>query len=306
MGRLAPASGHNLGVLSLVCFIAGGLLGWGAAQGGTRTQRVWPVVLRAQILLTSATLSLVAAWRLTSAAQLVGPLALAAGLWLMLGATLGTRGGRSRGQGALEAWAVSPNSGFWVVPAAAAFAGSTGAMIAVLANVLTTAWGAVAVHLMRRDAPFRQRRATSWVDQSPVMASVVGLALHAAGPAPAWTADVLVLAGPLLAFSGAALFTGSVVHPHNVGVPRPQHAIRRWAWLTAVRVAYYLLVALAAALASSTPLVVVAVLSGLSAPSFQPIQLAVLYGYRSEIVVAAVRWGWLLAPLGLGLAALLR
>ena len=77
MGRLAPASGHNLGVLSLVCFIAGGLLGWGAAQGGTRTQRVWPVVLRAQILLTSATLSLVAAWRLTSAAQLVGPLALA-------------------------------------------------------------------------------------------------------------------------------------------------------------------------------------------------------------------------------------
>ena len=47
----------------------------------------------------------------------------------------------------------------------------------------------------------------------------------------------------------------------------------------------------------------VAVLSGLSAPSFQPIQLAVLYGYRSEVVVAAVRWGWLLAPLGLGLAA---
>ena len=49
-----------------------------------------------------------------------------------------------------------------------------------------------------------------------------------------------------------------------------------------------------------------AVLSALSAPSFQPIQLAVLYGYRSEVVVAAVRWGWLLAPLGLGLAALVR
>ena len=59
--------------------------------------------------------------------------------------------------------------------------------------------------------------------------------------------------------------------------------------------------------AGSTPLTVVAVLSGLSAPSFQPIQpLAVLYGYRSEMVVAAVRWGWLLAPLGLGLAALVR
>jgi hypothetical protein len=306
LGGPGSASGHNRGVLSLVCFLAGGLLGWGAAQGGARTQRVWPVVLRIQILLTSATLSLVAAWRLTSASQLVGPLALAAGLWLMLGVTLGTRGRRSAGEGSLEAWAVSPNSGFWVVPAAAAFAGSTGTMIAVLANVITTAWSAVAVHLMRRDAPIRQRRATSWVDQSPIVASLVGLLLHVAGPAPSWTADVLVLAGPLLAFSGAALFTGSVVHPHNLSVPRPQHAIRRWASLTVVRVAYYVLVALAASLAGSTPLAVVAVLSALSAPSFQPVQLAVLYGYRSETVVAAVRWGWLLAPLGLALAALVR
>ena len=108
---------------------------------------------------------------------------------------------------------------------------------------------------------------------------------------------MLILAGPLLAFSGAALFTGSVIHPHNLSVPRPPHAIRRWAWLTVHRVAYYLLVALAASLAPSTPLTVVAVLTALSAPSFQPIQLPVLYGYRSEVVVAAVRWGWLLAPL---------
>jgi hypothetical protein len=116
----------------------------------------------------------------------------------------------------------------------------------------------------------------------------------------------LTLAGPLLAFSGAALFTGSVIHPHNLGVPHTDHALRRWTWLTVLRVAYYLVVAVVAGIASSTPLAVVAVLSGLSAPSFQPIQLAVLYGYRSELVVVAVRWGWLLAPLGLGLAALVR
>ncbi len=286
--------------------MVGGLLGWGAARGGTRVQRVWPVVLRVQILVTSATLSLVAAWRLTSAGQLVGPLALAAGMWIMLGAALATRGRRSAGEGSLEAWAVSPNSGFWVVPAATAFAGSAGAMIAVLANVITTAWSAVAVYLMRRDAPFRQRRATSWVDQSPLLASLVGLLLHVAGPAPSWTADVLLLAGPLLAFSGAALFTGSVIHPHNLAVLRPVHAVRRWTWLTVLRVAYYALVVLAAGLASSTSLAVVAVLSGLSAPSFQPVQLAVLYGYRSELVVVAVRWGWLLAPLGLLLAELIR
>jgi hypothetical protein len=179
-------------------------------------------------------------------------------------------------------------------------------MIAVLANVITTAWGAVCVHLMRRDAPVRQRHVTSWVDQSPLVASVVGLLLHLAGPAPDWTSDVLTLAGPLLAFSGAALFIGSVIHPHNLSVPRSEHALRRWTWLTVVRVGYYLLLVLITGLASSSALAVVAALSAFSAPAFQPAQLAVLYGYRSEVVVAAARWGWVLAPVGLGLAALLR
>jgi hypothetical protein len=73
-----------------------------------------------------------------------------------------------------------------------------------------------------------------------------------------------------------------------------------------VRIAYYALVATAAALAGSTALTVVAVLTALSAPSFQPVQLAVLYGYRSQVVVAAVRWGWVLAPLGLVAAAVVR
>jgi hypothetical protein len=89
-------------------------------------------------------------------------------------------------------------------------------------------------------------------------------------------------------------------------VPRTAHAVRRWGWLTVVRIAYYAVVATAAALAGSTALTVVAVLTALSAPSFQPVQLAVLYGYRSEVVVAAVRWGWILAPLGLGAAAIVR
>jgi len=299
-------SGHNRGVLTLAWFMVGGLVGWGSAHGGPVVQRTWPVFLRVQILVTSATLSLVAAWRLTSFGELLGPLALSAGLWLLLGATLLSRGERSAGQSSLEAWAVSPNSGFWVVPTAAAFAGSAGTMIAVLANVITTAWNAVAVHLMRRDAPFPQRRSTTWVDQSPVVASLVGLLLHVVGSAPAWTADVLTLAGPLLAFSGAALFTGSVIHPHNLAVPQTEHALRRWGWLTVLRIAYYALVAAVASLAGSTALAVVAILTALSAPSFQPIQLSVLYGYRSEVVVVAVRWGWILAPFGLGAAALIR
>jgi hypothetical protein len=176
-------------------------------------------------------------------------------------------------------------------------------MIAVLTNVANTAVGAVWIHLMRRDAPINQRRSTSWVDQSPLLASAIGLLLHLVGSAPASTKEILTLAGPLLAFSGAALFAGSAVHPHNLSVERTPHALRRWTWLTAVRVGYYLLIVV---ITSSTPLAIVAALSALSAPSFNPVQLAVLYGYRSSVVNAAVRWGWLLSPFGLGLAALLR
>jgi hypothetical protein len=255
------------------------------------------------MLLTSVTLSVVAAWRLTGVGQLFGPLLLAGGLWVVLAAALLTRGRRSAGESALESWAAGPNSGFWAVPAAAAFAGAAGTMVAVLANVITTFWGFVCVHLMRRDAPFPQRRATTWIDQSPLAASVIGLLLHFGGHAPTSTKEVLTLAGPFLAFSGGALFAGSVAHPHNLSTARPTDALARLAWLTGVRVAYFLLIA---ALTSSKPLAVVAALSALCAPTFQPIQLAVLYGYRSGVVNAAVRWEWALAPFGLGLAALLR
>ncbi len=53
-----------------------------------------------------------------------------------------------------------------------------------------------------------------------------------------------------------------------------------------------------AVLSHAEPVAVVAALSGLGAPSFQPIQLAVLYGYRSGVVTAGVRWGWMVAPVG--------
>ena len=290
-------------MLSLLCFVVGGLIGWSASRGGERLQRAWPVVLRIQILVTSATLSLFAAWRLTALGQLVGPLVLAGGLWFLFIVSVASRGERSPGEASLESWAVGPNSGFWVVPAATAFAGSAGTMIAVLANAANAAENAVCVHLMRRDAPIPQRRSTSWVDQSPLLAVALGLLLHVEGRAPSSSKDILTLAGPLLAFSGAALFAGSVVHPHNMSVPKSSHAVRRWSWLTALRVAYFLLIIVAT---SSTALAVVAALSALSAPSFTPVQQAVLYGFRSGVVNVAVRWGWVLAPFGLGLAALIR
>ena len=264
------------------------------------------MVLRVQILVTSATLSLVAAWRLTSIRELLGPLALAVGLWLMLGATLATRGRRSAGEGSLEAWAVSPNSGFWVVPAATA--------LRRLGRSHDRRPGqrhhdGVVRRVRPSDAP---RRAHPPAALDHLGRSVADPRLGGRAGAPRDRSRP--------GLDGRRVDAGRTPagvlrrRPlQRIGHPPPQprraaleHALRRWTWLAAVRVAYYLVVAVAAGLASSTPLAVVAVLSGLGAPSFQPIQLAVLYGYRSEVVVAAVRWGWLLAPLGLGVAALVR
>ncbi len=110
-------------------------------------------------------------------------------------------------------------------------------------------------------------------------ALVVGLFLHLAGPGPArgsrW---VLVVSGPLLAFVGAALFTGSVLHPHNVDTGRTKAGLRRWLFLSGVRMAWLLPIAADHPL---TGVAVVAVLSALGAPAFNPVQLAVLYRYRT-------------------------
>ena len=98
LGRCGVPAAATIGVCSPWC---GSLwVGWSAGvrpSGGPAVQRAWPVFLRVQILATSATLSLVAAWRLTSVGQLLGPLALSAGMWLLLGATLLSRGERSAG-----------------------------------------------------------------------------------------------------------------------------------------------------------------------------------------------------------------
>jgi len=233
----------------------------------------------------------------------VGPIVVACVGFVILLAAQVTRRGSSPGKAALASWAAFPNGAFWVLPVAGALVGPAATTIAALSNAAYSAPGALCIHLLRRDAPVPQRRATSWIDQSALLAVFVGLLLHLAGPAPEGTKWVLYVAGPLLAFVGAALFTGSILHPHNLAVGFPRIDVRRWLALSAVRVAYFVPVAV---LAGSTALTVIAVLSALGPPAFNPPQLAVLYGYRSGVVNAAARFGWVLLPIGLAAAAVLR
>ena len=163
----------------------------------------------------------------------------------------------------------------------------TASAVAALTNAVYAAPNAVCIHLMRRDAPHPQRRSTSWLDQSMVLAVALGLVLHLSGPAPSASHWVLVVAGPVLAFVGAALYTGSVLHPHNASVDRAVSTIGDGC-SSAVRVGYLLAIAI---ITNSSVVAVIAILSALGPPAFNPPQQAVLYGYRSGVVMVAVRWG---------------
>jgi len=290
-------------LVTVAAYALGALTGSAADRGGPRLRRDWPVYLRLQLVATAGLVTVFAAWRLTAPTQIVAPVLIAAVGWLILLAALATRRRPGGGLAALEGWTAYPNGAFWVLPVAAALVGPAGSMVTALSNAVYAGSNAACIHLMRRDAPIAQRRSTSWIDQSALVALGVGLVLHLAGPAPPLSRGVLDAAGPVLAFVGAALFVGSVLHPHNLGAAVGPDGLRRWLSLSVVRVAG---LALIVAAYRTRTVDVVAVLSALGAPAFSPPQLAVLYGYRSGAVNASARWGWLLLPPGLFLAVLLR
>ena len=232
------------------------------------------------MLATSALLGMVSAWRLANPLEALAPVIITAVAMVVLVVSLVTRGRSTSGQAGLDAWAAYPNGSFWVLPVAGAIAGTSASAIAAISNALYALPNAVVIHLMRHDAPHPQRRSTNWVDQSALLALVVGILLRLSGPAPAASRWVLVVSAPVLAFVGAALFTGSVLHPHNVGVERSAHGIQRWLLLSSLRAGFLTPVAVAT---RSSAVAVVCVLSAFGAPAFNPVQLAVLYGYRSAV-----------------------
>ena len=148
--------------------------------------------------------------------------------------------------------------------------------------------------MLRKHAPIKQQVRTSWIDQSPLIALVVGLLLGVISDAPEWTASVLQWLAPVVAAIGAAVFVGSVLHPSQRIEWRP--GVRVWALLSLARIAMMVPLAF---LAPTEPIAVALVLGAFSIPAFFPSSLSVLYGYTDSVVAASVRLGWIFAPIGL-------
>lgn len=290
--------------MTLVVALAYGLgaaVGWAFSRSG-RIAPAWRIVIRAQLILVSVFVSFLAAWRLTGLAELVWPLlAGALGIALLGAAFLVTPRGSDRpGRAVLRGWAVLPNGGYWVIPVATTIAGASGAVVAVLIDRMMVAVAGGMTWQLRRYAPIPQRTRTSWIDQAPVMALLAGLLANYATDPPDWTTTALLWTAPVLALTGAAVFVGSALHPTQRIPWRP--GARPWATLSALRIALFLPIAL---LAPAPAVATVFALLAFTIPAFFPPQLSVLYGYRDAVVATSVRWGWLFAPIGIAVGALL-
>ncbi len=282
-------------VIVFVAYGVGALLGYAVAHGG-RLVPVWRVFIRANLLLTSIVLSVLAGWRVSGFADLLWPVVVTAVMFVLVGvAYLLTPSSPERpGRAVLRGWSAIPNPGFWLIPVATAIAGAPGAVIAVLIDRVALASFAIWVWVLRKHAPIKQQVRTSWIDQSPLIALVVGLLLGVISDAPEWTASVLQWLAPVVAAIGAAVFVGSVLHPSQRIEWRP--GVRVWALLSLARIVMMVPLAF---LAPTEPIAVALVLGAFSIPAFFPSSLSVLYGYTDSVVAASVRLGWIFAPIGL-------
>jgi len=278
----------------LLGYLIGGSLG-DTASRSERLARVWPRLVRAQVLIASVVLAVVSAWRLSGLNDVVWPVLMVCVFAVMLAVSLATTSGERRaGRATLRTWSTTSNTGFFVLPFAAAFGGPSAVLIAALIDRLGSPLWAVYVALLRRDAPKRQRASTSWIDQSPVIALGVGLVLRLVTPAPDWTAALSLAAAPFMAATGAAVFVGSVLHSSQRMSPRS--GLRSWAMLTLLRVSLFAPIAW---FAPTPAIALVAVLCALTIPAFGPSQMSLVYGYADPVVAASVRYGWFVGAAGL-------
>lgn len=276
-----------------LAYALGLLLGWLATRKGTFAE-VWPNVVRAQMLAAPLLLTVAAVWRLKSFDELLWPIVLASTILVLFAATWSTLTPPLRtAHATLQTMSTAPNSGFFVIPIAAAIGGPVALVIAVLMDRIVILLWSGGIHLLRREAPIAQSRRTGFADQASVIAMLVGLLLRFTGPAPEWTATMALWTAPVLALSGAATFIGSALHPSQRIDYRP--GVPRWLKLVGLRV---LMFAIIAVMVPNHALLVVAVLCALSIPTFTPPQFSALYGYADTVVAAGNRLGWLVGAVG--------
>lgn len=292
-------------VATLACYVAGA----GGALIATRhgTPPWWGRFIRAQFLVAGATLSVAAGWRFRIGEQLVEALAIAGASYLLAAvAVLSRRHGRSdrtMGECLLEAWAVDPNTGYWLIPLATVVAGPSGTIVAVLVDQLVMPIFVLLVNRLRRDAPIPQHARTGVFDYAGPIGFAVGLALAQVTSAPDWTTTVLTVFGTFMAFIGAAMWAGSVRQTlAKLDRPTPE-GWRRYLMLSSVRITACVV---AAVVFWGTPGAPIALLAAFSVPTFFPANASVLYGYHCHVTGIASRYSWCLAPIGLGAAWLAR
>lgn len=256
---------------------------------------IWSTIVRVQVLAAALSLSIVVVWQIDDLDSVLWPALLSSVMVMMtLVAWIRNKGEPSRlAHASLHTWAANSNTAYFAIPIAAALAGPGAAGAAVLMDRISTPLYAFWVWALRRDAPRQQRRRTSWIDQAPLLAMFIGLGLKITGPAPEWTNNVTLLAAPVLAVSGAAVFVASVLHPSQKVPALP--GLGRWAILIGIRIA---LMALIAFFAPTPELAIAAILCGLSIPAFGAPQAATVYGYKDSVVAAGARYGWPIGAVG--------
>lgn len=263
---------------------------------------IWPAIVRAQVLAAALSLSIVVVWQIDDLDAVLWPAMLSGVMVIMtLAAWVANRKKPARlAHASLQTWASNSNTAYFAIPIAAALAGPGAAAAAVLMDRISTPLYAFWVWALRKEAPRQQRKRSSLIDQAPVLAMLVGLALKLTGPAPDWTNNITLIAAPVLAVSGAAMFIGSVLHPSQRFPARP--GLNRWAMLIGIRITLMLSIAL---FAPSPELAIAAVLCALSIPAFGAPQAATVYGYKDSIVAAGARYGWPIGAIGLVVAVVM-
>ena len=128
----------------------------------TAFRAIWSRIIRTQTLAVASVVALTSVWALNSWNDILWPIliSLCSAVMLAIGIAV-TRGPRRAGRGALLAWTGMPNTGFFVLPFAAALVGAPGVIAAVLMDRIGTPVWAVMTMLARRDAPIQQRTHTA-------------------------------------------------------------------------------------------------------------------------------------------------